>query len=303
MCTLRVAFSAASVHRLSLTELIYRPAATDFIHLRGLRQNNLKGFDLDLPVGQLTGITGLSGAGKSSLAFETLHAEGQRRYVETFSPYTRQFMELLDRPDVDRVENIRPSIAIQQSNTVKTSRSTVGTITELCDHFKVWFPSVATLFDPANGAPITDDNPQSVWHQISREQRGESILITFPVTRRALSWPEIIQALAIGYSRALHDEQVQRLEQLTALPAETDILIAGPHPGAQRTVPLPLHRGTAAGIHPQRTYQHCKYKNPTTKLHRRSQLAADRQVFRPPAPLFRSTHRSAPAQHAAGSDG
>ena len=102
-----------------------------YIHLRGVRQNNLKGFDLDLPIGQLTVVTGLSGAGKSSLVFETLHAEGQRRYVETFSPYTRQFMDLLDRPKVDSAENIRPSIAIQQSNTVKTSRSTVGTITEL----------------------------------------------------------------------------------------------------------------------------------------------------------------------------
>ena len=91
------------------------PKRSDHIRLRGVRQNNLKGFDLDLPIGQLTVVTGLSGAGKSSLVFETLHAEGQRRYVETFSPYTRQFMELLDRPKVDSVENIRPSIAIQRS--------------------------------------------------------------------------------------------------------------------------------------------------------------------------------------------
>ena len=87
---------------------------TDFIRLRGVRQNNLKGFDLDLPLGKLIVVTGPSGAGKSSLVFETLHAEGQRRYVETFSPYTRQFLELLDRPKIDRIENIRPSIAIQQ---------------------------------------------------------------------------------------------------------------------------------------------------------------------------------------------
>ena len=131
------------------------PNKQEYIRLRGIRQNNLKGFDLDLPIGQLTVVTGLSGAGKSSLGFETLHAEGQRRYVETFSPYTRQFMDLLDRPDVDSVENIRPSIAIQQSNTVKTSRSTVGTITELCDFFKVWFANFAALIDPATGKPIT----------------------------------------------------------------------------------------------------------------------------------------------------
>src|SRR5687768_13653444 len=94
------------------------------IRLRGVRQNNLKGFDLDLPLGKYIVVTGLSGAGKSSLVFDTLHAEGQRRYVETFSAYTRQFLDLLDKPKVDSVENIRPSIAIEQTNTVKTSRST-----------------------------------------------------------------------------------------------------------------------------------------------------------------------------------
>ena len=103
----------------------------EFIQLRGVRQNNLKGFNLDIPIGKFVVVTGLSGSGKSSLVFETLHAEGQRRYVETFSPYTRQFLEMLDRPKVDNISNIRPSIAIQQSNTIKTSRSTVGTMTEL----------------------------------------------------------------------------------------------------------------------------------------------------------------------------
>ena len=173
------------------------PKRSDHIRLRGVRQNNLKGFDLDLPIGQLTVVTGLSGAGKSSLVFETLHAEGQRRYVETFSPYTRQFMELLDRPKVDSVENIRPSIAIQQSNPVKTSRSTVGPITELCDYFKVWLANVATLFDPATGQPITDDNPQSVWNNLLENYQGETVLITFAVEKpEKLTWTEILQSLS-----------------------------------------------------------------------------------------------------------
>ena len=178
-------------------------ASQEYIHLRGVRQNNLKGFDLDLPIGQLTVVTGLSGAGKSSLVFETLHAEGQRRYVETFSPYTRQFMDLLDRPKVDSVENIRPSIAIQQSNTVKTSRSTVGTITELCDFFKAWFPNVATLFDPATGQPITDDNPQSIWKALLKEHLDEHRIIAFPINRpERFEWSEILQPLsAQGYTR------------------------------------------------------------------------------------------------------
>ncbi|MFO8026586.1 MAG: excinuclease ABC subunit UvrA [Opitutales bacterium] len=181
------------------------PTKKEHIRLRGVRQNNLKGFDLDLPIGQLTVVTGLSGAGKSSLVFETLHAEGQRRYVETFSPYTRQFMELLDRPDVDSVENIRPSIAIHQSNTVKTSRSTVGTITELCDYFKVWFANAATLYDPATGKAIRDDNPQSIWKNLLRDFEGESLLVCFAVEKPgSLKWSEILQSLSSqGYTRVI----------------------------------------------------------------------------------------------------
>ena len=192
------------------------PSSKETIHLRGVRQNNLKGFDLDLPIGQLTVVTGLSGAGKSSLVFETLHAEGQRRYVETFSPYTRQFMDLLDRPKVDSVENIRPSIAIQQSNTVKTSRSTVGTITELCDFFKAWFPNVATLIDPATGEPITDDNPQSIWKSLQKAHKGEILLVTFKVNKPdALKWSEILQPLtAQGYARVVVENKVLRIDDL-----------------------------------------------------------------------------------------
>ena len=138
-------------------------SAPESIHLRGVRQNNLKGFDLDLPLGKFIVVTGLSGAGKSSLVFDTLHAEGQRRYVETFSAYTRQFLELLDKPKVDSIENIRPSIAIEQTNTVKTSRSTVGTMTELTDFAKVWFSHVAECHDPATGEKVEDDTPQTIW--------------------------------------------------------------------------------------------------------------------------------------------
>ena len=193
------------------------PSKNEYIHLRGVRQNNLKGFDLDLPIGQLTVVTGLSGAGKSSLVFETLHAEGQRRYVETFSPYTRQFMDLLDRPKLDSVENIRPSIAIQQSNTVKTSRSTVGTITELADYFKVWFANAATLFDPASGEVISDDSPQSAWSKLLAEHEGASVIITFPITRpEKLKWNEILSSLSSqGYTRAIHKGKILRLENFT----------------------------------------------------------------------------------------
>lgn len=174
------------------------------IRIRGARQNNLKGVDLDLPLGKLIVVTGLSGAGKSSLVFETLHAEGQRRYVETFSPYTRQFLEMMDRPQVDSIENIRPSIAIEQRNTVRTSRSTVGTMTELCDYFKVWFAHSARLIDPATGEPIEDDNPATIWKKVARAFAGRRVLIGFRVRRGAkLPWQTVLESLsAQGYTRA-----------------------------------------------------------------------------------------------------
>jgi excinuclease ABC subunit A len=166
------------------------------IRLRGVRQNNLKGFDLDLPLGKYIVVTGLSGAGKSSLVFDTLHAEGQRRYVETFSAYTRQFLDLLDKPKVDSIENIRPSIAIEQTNTVKTSRSTVGTMTELTDFFKVWFSHVAECFDPVTGEKVEDDTPQSIREKISTTHAKQTLIIAFRVKKPDnLTWPEILQNL------------------------------------------------------------------------------------------------------------
>ncbi|HLP06834.1 MAG TPA: excinuclease ABC subunit A [Opitutaceae bacterium] len=180
-------------------------AALETIRLRGVRQNNLKGFDLDIPLGRYVVVTGLSGAGKSSLVFETLHAEGQRRYVETFSAYTRQFLELLAKPQVDSIENIRPSIAIEQSNTVKTSRSTVGTMTELTDYFKLWFSHVAACYDPATGERVEDDNPQTIWAKAAAQFIGATVLVAFRVARpENLEWREILQNLqGQSYQRVL----------------------------------------------------------------------------------------------------
>ena len=195
-------------------------SAPETIRLRGVRQNNLKGFDLDLPLGRYIVVTGLSGAGKSSLVFETLHAEGQRRYVETFSAYTRQFLDLLAKPRVDSIENIRPSIAIEQTNTVKTSRSTVGTMTELCDFFKVWFAHVAELIDPATGRPVHDDHPATIWEKALAAFPGRTVLPAFEITRPAnMAWAEILANIAgQGYTRAAvaPGAGVQRLDTLDA---------------------------------------------------------------------------------------
>src|ERR1041385_2005986 len=145
-----------------------KSSARSCIRLRGVRHNNLKNFDLDLPVNQLIVVTGLSGSGKSSLAFDTLFAEGQRRYIETFSPYARQFFDRMDKPKVDSIEGIPPAIAIEQRNAVKTTRSTVGTMTEICDYMKMLWPHVARLHCRQCGREVRKDSPQNIWENVSK---------------------------------------------------------------------------------------------------------------------------------------
>src|SRR5689334_17588077 len=163
-----------------------RPALTiapdpGVIEIRGARQNNLKGFDLDLPLGKLIVVSGPSGCGKSSLAFDTVYAEGQRRYVETFSPYTRQFFERMDKPKVDAIRGIPPAIAIEQANPVKTTRSTVGTITEINEYLKLLFPRVAQAFCPSCAREIRPETAKSILDQVFLAHLGETVLITFGV--------------------------------------------------------------------------------------------------------------------------
>src|SRR5213082_3968294 len=142
------------------------PSAKDCIEIRGARQNNLKRIDVDLPLGKLTVVTGPSGSGKSSLAFETIYAEGQRRYVETFSPYMRQFLDRMDKPRVDDIRGIPPAIAIEQANPVKSSRSTVGTMTEINDYLKLLWPRVAKAFCPSCGREIRPETAKSIADQV-----------------------------------------------------------------------------------------------------------------------------------------
>ena len=187
------------------------------IRLRGVRHNNLKGFDLDLPLGKLIVVTGLSGSGKSSLAFDTLFAEGQRRYIETFSPYARQFFDRMDKPAVDSIEGIPPAIAIEQRNAVRTTRSTVGTMTEICDHLKVLWPHLATLHCRKCGKPVEKEPPQKVWERVNAEcgMRNAECLVAFDLAlSEKLSLKESLELLAKqGYQRLLVDGEIIRVEE------------------------------------------------------------------------------------------
>jgi excinuclease ABC subunit A len=195
-------------------ESVTAASRTDCIEIRGARQNNLKGIDVDLPLGKLTVVTGPSGSGKSSLAFETIYAEGQRRYVETFSPYMRQFLDRMDKPRVDDIRGIPPAIAIEQSNPVKTSRSTVGTMTEINDYLKLLWPRVARAFCPNCDREIRPETAQSIAEQILRDCAGKNILITFWVAVPAKTAPraffDFLQHQ--GYLRVWLDNQIVRVD-------------------------------------------------------------------------------------------
>src|SRR5512147_2722453 len=185
-----------------------RPA----IRIHGARQNNLKNLSLELPVGELIVVTGVSGSGKSSLAFDTLYAEGQRRYVETFSPYARQFLDRMDRPQVDRIEDIPPAIAIDQTNTVRTSRSTVGTMTEINDHLKLLYARAATLHCRGCGKPVRRDTPASIVEslRVHADEGDPRMLVCFEVERpKNLPEKELRKMLeAQGYVRLLEGAAV-----------------------------------------------------------------------------------------------
>eukprot|EP01137_Pigoraptor_chileana_P016447 Opistho-2@5880 len=153
------------------------------IRIRGARQHNLKNLDLDIRTGELTVVTGPSGSGKSSLVFDTLYAEGQRRYVETFSAYARQFLDRMDRPAVDKVDGVPPAIAIDQTNPVRTSRSTVGTMTELNDHLKLLYARAAQLFDKQTAQGVRHDTAQTIYQELLDRTRAadQRLVLTFPV--------------------------------------------------------------------------------------------------------------------------
>src|SRR5215469_7750772 len=214
------------------------------IVIRGARQNNLKGINLDLELNKLHLVTGPSGSGKSSLAFETIYAEGQRRYVETFSPYTRQFLERMDKPLVDEIRGIPPAIAIEQANRVRTTRSTVGTITEINDYLKLLMPRIARAFCPECGREIVPETAESISRKVAEELAGKSVMICFgvaapPGTRPADFFSFLNQQ---GFLRVWLDGKVLRTDETPSVervpaivPVIQDRLVVEAKPSARLT--------------------------------------------------------------------
>ena len=201
-------------------------STAEVIRIVGAEHNNLKNLSLDIPLHELLVVTGVSGSGKSSLAFDTLYAEGQRRYVESFSAYARQFLERMDKPQVEHVEGIPPAIAIDQSNPVKNARSTVGTMTELTDHIRLLFAKMGQLHCQQCDEPVRRTSASGIVKTLTEQHGGETAIISFPYARAAERTAKAmrLELQRLGFSRLLGDGKVVRLDaDMPALRKNADL--------------------------------------------------------------------------------
>lgn len=191
----------------------------DTIHIRGARTHNLKNIDLDIPRHQLVVITGLSGSGKSSLAFDTLYAEGQRRYVESLSAYARQFLQMMEKPDVDLIEGLSPAISIEQKATSHNPRSTVGTVTEIHDYLRLLYARVGTPYCPEHNLPLSSQTvSQMVDHILNLPEESRVMILAPAVRGRKGEFLEYFADLQVqGFARVRVDGEVYAIEEVPKL--------------------------------------------------------------------------------------
>ena len=212
---------------------VVAPIESNFIRVRGARTHNLKGIDLDIPRHRLVVITGLSGSGKSSLAFDTLYAEGQRRYVESLSAYARQFLQLMDKPDVDVIEGLSPAISIEQKATSHNPRSTVGTVTEIHDYLRLLYARAGTPFCPDHGKPLQAQSVSQMVDATLALPEGAKLMLMAPVARdRKGEFSELFERMqAQGYVRFRIDGQVVEASDLPELKKnekhDVDVVVDG----------------------------------------------------------------------------
>src|SRR6201984_3177975 len=189
---------------------------SDKIIIRGAREHNLKNINLDIPKNKLVTITGLSGSGKSSLAFDTIYAEGQRRYVESLSAYARQFLELMQKPDLDSIEGLSPAISIEQKTTSKNPRSTVGTVTEIYDYMRLLFARIGIPYSPATGLPIESQTVSQMVDRIRLMPGGSRLLILAPIVRgrKGEYRKELADLQKRGFQRVKIDGTMYEIDQV-----------------------------------------------------------------------------------------
>ena len=193
--------------------------ASKSISIRGAREHNLKGFDLALPREKLIVITGLSGSGKSSLAFDTIYAEGQRRYVESLSAYARQFLEMMQKPDVDHIEGLSPAISIEQKTTSRNPRSTVGTVTEIYDYMRLLFARVGIPYSPATGLPIESQTVSQMVDRVLELEEGTRAYLLAPIVRgrKGEYKKELAELQKKGFQRVKIDGEFHEIAEAPAL--------------------------------------------------------------------------------------
>src|SRR5271167_217083 len=193
------------------------------IHVRGAREHNLKNVDVVIPRDRLTVITGLSGSGKSSLAFDTIYAEGQRRYVESLSAYARQFLELMGKPDVDSIDGLSPAISIEQKTTSRNPRSTVGTVTEIHDYMRLLWARTGVPYSPATGLPIEAQTVSQMVDRVLAMPEGTRLLLLAPVVRdrKGEYRKELGELQRRGFTRVKVDGTLYEIGEVPALNRKT----------------------------------------------------------------------------------